>query len=208
MEESGNQAVSLDLRGGSLCLDFANTVGWHTSDAPEERLAGYDDLVAWSEQAGILGESESARMLATARSLPAEADAALRRATEFREALFRIFSAVAADQPPSERDLGILNSVLSPALAHLRVARDAGSYGWRWRQSGELDQMLWPVARSAAELLVSDRLDRVKMCAGDSCGWLFVDTSRNRSRRWCDMSDCGNRAKARRHYHRTRVAAP
>ena len=70
----------------------------------------------------------------------------------------------------------------------------------------KLDQMLWPIIRSAAELLTSDKLDRVCECPGENCGWLFIDMSRNRSRRWCDMKDCGNRAKARRHYRKTKAS--
>ncbi len=77
---------------------------------------------------------------------------------------------------------------------------------WDWQDDPEpaLDRVLWPIIRSAAQLLIADELSRLKLCDADDCGWLFVDGSRNRSRRWCDMSDCGNRAKARRYRERQR----
>ena len=71
----------------------------------------------------------------------------------------------------------------------------------------ELESLIWPVAKSAADLLTSERLERVRECAGGTCGWLFIDASKNHSRRWCDMRDCGNAAKAKRHYHKKRVSA-
>jgi predicted RNA-binding Zn ribbon-like protein len=87
----------------------------------------------------------------------------------------------------------------------VRVIRNESGFTWGWdKQSDALDRMLWPVARSAADLLTSDHLNRVHQCGGKDCTWLFVDTSRNHSRQWCDMGDCGNRAKARRFYQRTR----
>ncbi|MBN1859137.1 CGNR zinc finger domain-containing protein [Candidatus Bipolaricaulota bacterium] len=88
------------------------------------------------------------------------------------------------------------------------MRRSEERFQWGW--SDAEDQLEWPVwilARSAADLLTSDERDRVRRCAGPDCGWLFVDISRNHSRRWCDMADCGNRAKARRSYARKRQAA-
>ena len=104
-------------------------------------------------------------------------------------------------------DLDALNATLARALPHLRIVPEADAYAWNWAgEEDALDSMLWPVARSAGDLLTSDELKRVGECQGDGCGWLFLDMSRNRSRRWCDMGDCGNRAKARRHYHRQKVS--
>jgi predicted RNA-binding Zn ribbon-like protein len=79
------------------------------------------------------------------------------------------------------------------------VVPRAGGFEWKWAGDEDaLDRMVWPVARSAADVLVSDEGSRVRRCAGESCHWFFLDSGRNRSRRWCDMRDCGNRAKARR----------
>jgi predicted RNA-binding Zn ribbon-like protein len=103
--------------------------------------------------------------------------------------------------------MATINAELATAGTHLRVVESDGGFGWGWEDGDALDRVLWPVARAAAELLVAGDLSRIGQCAGEECQWLYVDTSRNHSRRWCDMNDCGNRAKARRHYHRVRSAA-
>lgn len=193
------------LVGGVPCLDFANTRANRDTDSPREYLNSYADLVAWSQEAGLLNDAE--HLLAVARQRPAEAHAALARARALREAIYRVFSSIAAGEPAPPESLDTLNTALAQALGRARVVPRDGGFAWAWAaELADLDQMLWPVARSAADLLTSDLLDRVRECAGHPCGWLFLDTSRNRSRRWCDMGDCGNRAKARRHYQRRRAA--
>jgi predicted RNA-binding Zn ribbon-like protein len=189
---------------GWLCLDFANTADWHASRFPEEQLTSYAALVTWGRQAGQLAEPEAGALLQAAACRPEEAAATLARAIELREAIYRIFSAVAADDMPAADDLAFLNAALVEFLPRLRLAVVGGGFVWAWSGPEEaLDPMLWPVAWSAARLLTSSELDRVGACDGEGCGWLFWDTSRNRSRRWCDMQTCGNRAKARRHYRRS-----
>ena len=206
MEETGTAATSLKLLGGRVCLDFANTVGWHAGDNPSEHLRSYADIVLWSRHAGILEDDQAYRLMHEAAERPDEADATFDRAIKLREAIYRIFSAIAADRRPETADLDLLNDVLSEALPRLRVKLRAEGFTWSWADAdGALDRVLWPVARSAAELLVSGELGRVRECAGQGCGWLFVDVSRNRLRRWCDMKSCGNRAKARRHYERVKA---
>ena len=123
-----------------------------------------------------------------------------------REAIYRIFSGIAQDEEVEDADLGILNGVLSDAMSHLKISKSSGGFTWDWFGSAEaFDQISWPVVRSAAELLNSEQLDRVRHCADDrGCGMLFLDTSRNKSRRWCSMESCGNRAKAKRHYQRAK----
>lgn len=199
-------AATLDLLGGCLCLDFANTVDGHTSDHPHEWLTNYHELVAWSEHAQVLSADEAGRLLAAAAERPAEAHAVWERAIVLREAIFRIFQSVAAEHVPTEDDLIILNAALREAMAHARLRATASGFTWDWHYDSEsLDCMLWPITRSAAELLTSPELARVRSCPGTGgCGWLFLDTSKNGRRRWCSMESCGNRAKARRHYQRTR----
>ena len=90
---------------------------------------------------------------------------------------------------------------------HARIVSTKEGFKWDWSEELALDRMLWFIARSAADLLTSGNLDRVRQCGDEECGWLFIDTTKNRSRRWCDMTDCGNRAKARRHYSRLRASS-
>jgi predicted RNA-binding Zn ribbon-like protein len=192
--------------GGELCLDFANTADWHASDAPQERLKNYKDLVDWGAKMGILDDASAKRLLRRAAIHPSRARAALTRAIALRESMYRIFVGIVSGREPDRADLEAFNIALSKALRHLRVARVADRFAWDWEDDdGALDSLLWPVLRSAADVLTSDKRMRVGQCADDrGCGWLFLDWSKNRSRRWCEMADCGNRAKAQRHYERVR----
>ena len=193
------------LVGGVLCLDFANTRASRDTDNPIEYLHSYADLVAWAEQVGLVDDGK--HLLEVARQRPAEAEAVLTRARVLREAIYSVFSHISAGKPVPSADLDTLNLAVTDALSRARVVARHDGFAWGWAAGpDDLDRVLWPVARSAAELLTSDALSRVRECAGDHCGWLFLDTSRNRSRRWCDMRDCGNRAKVRRHYQRRRAA--
>jgi predicted RNA-binding Zn ribbon-like protein len=206
MMEEQTGAGKLDLSGGRLCLDFANTAGMHASEEPKEYLKTYHDLVEWSHHAGILSNKEAKNLDQKAVKSPAEADSVLKRAIELREALYRLFVSIGDVTQPQKRDLAVLNKNLSDTMAQSRLVPT--ETGYVWDTSGDkdkLDGMLHPVVRSAADLLTSGELDRIKQCADEQgCGWMFFDTSRNRSRRWCDMSDCGNRAKARRFYSHKR----
>jgi predicted RNA-binding Zn ribbon-like protein len=193
-----------DLSGGALCLDFANT--WEDRERPEtEKLRGYEGLLAFARQTGLLSEAARERLAARAREERQEAEAAYTSARELRDAIYRTFSARAADRPAPPDDLARLNAALPDALGGLRVERSDAAYAWsRCDASETLAAPLRPIVRSAAELLVTGEPDRIRECHGTSCTWLFLDQSRNRSRRWCSMETCGNRAKARRHYRRAR----
>jgi predicted RNA-binding Zn ribbon-like protein len=209
MESADNPFAGKELVGGRICLDFANTLGQHHPEPLSEWLHAYEDLVWWALRAGILPESEAPALLERARKYPQAAAEVFRRAIELREAVFRIFSAAAARRDPERADLDVLNGELARAMPHARIAPVSSgcSCDWAWEENGALDRVLWPVARSAAEALTSEDVGRIGECAGDECQWLYLDTSRNHSRRWCVMSDCGNRAKAKRHYRRSKAGA-
>jgi len=206
MNEAGTNAATLKLLGGRLSLDFANTADWHASVHPVEFLSSYSDLVTWSQHVGILKDQQAQRLLKEAARRPEDATTVLERAIALREAIYRIFSAISHGRSPQAADLATFNAELSRALVQSRIVSTVEGFAWDWAGAEDaLDQMLWPVAHDAAGLLTSEELDRVGQCADDRCGWLYLDTSRNRSRRWCSMEDCGNRAKVRRHYERKRA---
>ncbi|MEJ2011691.1 MAG: ABATE domain-containing protein [Anaerolineales bacterium] len=200
------QERTWDFDAGLLPLDFANTAEWHASPQPDEKLNSYPDLIGWSKAAGLLTAREAAQLLASANADSAGAEQALESAIRLREAIYHIFSALAAGEPAPAESIAILNANLADALAQSRLKSADGGFEWTW--SGDerrLDRMLWPVVQSTAELLTSEALARVGECADDrGCGYLFFDTSRNHSRRWCNMESCGNRAKALRHYSRSK----
>lgn len=189
--------------GGARCLDFTNTVSARGFATATDRLATYADLVAWGVENHALDPATAAALLAQAEARPAEAAHVLEEARALREAIYRLVFAQSQGLPPDAADLDLLNRALGPALNHLRLMPGTTHCVWGWDAAVQpLDRMLWPVVRSAAELLTSDELRRVHRCAGDTCGWLFIDRSKNHSRRWCDMKECGNVAKVRRHRRR------
>lgn len=196
------------LIGGSPCLDFVNTLEWRGAERPAERLASYDDLATWSARAGLLSPRDVEALQHRAAAHPKLAEATLRRVYVLREALHRLFTGATA----RDADLAAVNAELDHAPARRCLALTGDGFAWtRQQRNARLEAMLWPIVWSAAELLVErppgPTPARVKACADADCGALFYDTSRNRSRRWCAMEDCGNRAKARRHYARTRPRA-
>jgi predicted RNA-binding Zn ribbon-like protein len=208
MVENVIQTQIFDLTGGLLCLDFANTVDDRTEVHPQELLNSYNDLVSWSEQAHVLTEQEAQRLLEKAARRPSEASRVLKRAIAIRETIFRIFKAVAEDASPEDEDLVSLSAAVADVQNHAQIVLKANGFIWDWAGiAGDLDRMLWPIVRSAADFLTSDELDTVRVCASDSCNWLFLDTSKNHSRRWCNMKSCGNREKARRFYSRKKSSS-
>lgn len=199
------------LIGGDPSLDFVNTVGRRKSGLSKkgvrdyrevfesERLLDYGDLVEWSRQRKLLHGGEAKRLLAVAGKNPQQAEKVRRRGLILRETVYRLFKAVVEGWHPEASDLEKLNLELSIANKHETINYDGDGFGWKWSIGDEsLDYMLWRVAQSAAELLTSGDLTRVRQCGGENCGWMFLDMSRNRSRQWCDMKDCGNLAKVRR----------
>ena len=191
-----------ELTGNWLSLDFTHTLDERYSAQPEELLSSYSDLVAWGIYHQLLTKDEAQHLLHLAKQRPGEAAAALVRAVDTREAIYRIFYAISEGEEPPESDVAHLNALLAGAMSHACLVRKDDGYVWDWQKEGELDVLLWQVVRSAADLLISDKLDDVRACAAEDCRWLFLDTSKNHSRRWCDMQTCGNQAKARRHYSR------
>jgi len=204
------------LVGGELSVDFMNTVGgWNSNPVKKsghdyqdvlraETLETYTDLVAWSRQVKLLTDGETKRLLAVAEKKSQQAEKVLRRALDLRQSIYRLFKSAIKGWKPEASDLEKLNQELSIANKHETINYDRDGFGWKWNINDEsLDYMLWRISQSAAELLTSGDLTRLHQCGGDSCGWMFLDTSRNRSRQWCDMRDCGNLAKVRRFRQKT-----
>ncbi len=178
--------------GGSLALDFVNTVGDRRSaDSARDYFASPERIAEW---------------LRLARLDPGGAGRISRgdvnRLVVFRETLYRLFAAIADGRSPRDADLDALNQVLSRARRGQRLVRDGSRYEWQWRGGSAADRATCEIALAAAALLLSDDRARISRCEDERCGWLFVDRSRGGRRRWCSMADCGNRAKARRHYRK------
>ncbi len=194
------------LIGGALCLDFANTVDPRHATDRHEYLDSYSALAEWAHHVGGIDAATAERLLKAAAADPRQAQRVLQRAITLREALYPIFAQAIDRQPPAPDDLDTLHGELTSAMTHIQVCWAATGFTWGWDDPGHgLDRVLWPVTQSAADLLTRGPLGRIRECPGDgNCGWLFLDLSKNASRRWCEMRTCGNRAKARRYHARAR----
>ena len=176
---------------GSLCLDFVNIVGaWADGAALREKLARPEDLNRWSQLANVAGTQAPVT------------GAIFRRAIALRQALYWVFTAAVGRCEPSNEDLQTLNRELAAAQSKEFLAHTGTEFRLQFPEAPE--RVLWAVVRSAADLLTSEKLGRLRQCPGEDCGWLFLDTSRNGMRQWCEMRVCGNRAKARKFRERSR----
>ena len=192
-----------DLIAGALCLDFINTLDDRFSKQPKELLKSYIDLARFAEDAEILSPDDVDRLFTRSQTSPEAAQSALEAAIELREAIYGVFAAIMKKKAVPAGALVTLNQYLQAAAQHAQLVPVNGKFEWRFNALPlQLDAPLWPIARSAAELLDSDLLPFVRACAANNCQWFFLDTSKNHRRRWCDMTKCGNRAKFRRFYDR------
>jgi predicted RNA-binding Zn ribbon-like protein len=199
--ETPDHILGLRLVGGNVALDFANTFeGTPEGDIEREHLSGYEDLSFWGYRVGLLSGEDVERLLRKCREKPVEADAVFAHALEFRGHLYGLFRKVAEGDDPPVEDVEALRRFECEALSRARLVQSGDGFAWQWAVGDDLSGVLWPVAHSATELLTSGHLGRVKGCAG--CNWVFVDESRNSSRRWCSMEECGTHAKMRRYVTR------
>jgi len=198
------EAVQTLRAKDDLCLDFSNTVDWRNGERAEDKLDSFKSLINWSIKEGVIGRQDASRLSKSASERHLEGST-LKRALELRETIYRIFSAVAHGRTPHESDLAALNGVLSAASVNTKVARKGDQFAWEWDMVPDpQSRLLWPIAKSAGDLLTSGRLDRVRECANEEqgCGWVFMDRTKSRTKRWCSMDSCGNRAKVHAWYER------
>ena len=199
----------LRLLGGTLCLDFVNSIENRAGHGPEDFLTSYPDLVRWGRHAGLVDDATTTRLFARAAADEPAAHDALRHALRLRAALHRLFLAIATRRDPDPADLEELQRAYADAMAGATLVPRDERFAWDWRPDEQrLEHLLWPVARSAVELLTTGNPRRIKVCENPyGCGWLFYDGSKNGSRRWCSMEGCGSQVKMRRQYARRRASA-
>ncbi|WP_191059005.1 CGNR zinc finger domain-containing protein [Geminicoccus harenae] len=195
-----SRAGSLALVGGVLALDFANTAGGRDLPEPIEHLQAPRHLLDWSVHASVLPPELAKALDGTMDADQKAAQALLAAALDLREAIHRVGSAIAGHRAPAAPDLATLRQAAAAALAEAQLAPDEdGRCSLHFAPTPATAAILGPIAWSALDLLRHGDLTRLKQCPAADCGWLFLDTTRNNSRRWCDMATCGNRTKARRH---------
>lgn len=202
MNETTRTLEDLELVGGTLCLDFANTVNSRLN-TEHDYLMQYTDLAGWARKVRLLSPTQARKLQKQAGQNKDQAVYALQTARTLRELVYAIFSKIAKGSEPKREDLEYLNQLYAEAISHSRLLKGQDHFAPTWDVDRELDAMLWPIIHSGGALLMSDDLAKVKECPG--CGWLFLDTSKNQSRRWCSMNTCGARDKMRR-YHKRKQA--
>jgi predicted RNA-binding Zn ribbon-like protein len=187
---------TIELWGGTLCLDLANSADWDQDGAPvdpehNDVLRSVEMLETWARRLGLLGDG--------AGSLDE-----LQRIRDLRNALHRLFSAVAGAREPDAGDLRMLHEAFAEATGVGELERGADSWQWTWPHD-DPRRVRFAVAADAVALLGDQqRLPRLARCPGHECGWLFLD--RSGRRRWCSMATCGSREKMRRLYARRTAA--
>ena len=202
MNDSERTLETLEIVGGGLCLDFANTINSRL-DPEHDYLIQYNDLVGWAKKVGILTSAQAEQLRKHGKRSTDEAEHTLQTARRIRELIYAIFSNTARGMKPAQEDMDFLVQLYAEALSHSSFSKADDHYIIAWNVEEALDALLWPIIHSAGELLLSSNLDQVKECPG--CGWLFLDTSKNQSRRWCSMNTCGSRDKMRRYHQRKRT---
>ncbi|WP_119269282.1 CGNR zinc finger domain-containing protein [Taklimakanibacter deserti] len=198
-------AMLISTVSEDLCLDYTHTVSWRGGDAPIERLEDIDDLLQWIEHnAGV--EREVLRRIGRwTRDNPEYAQALLDEAVTTRETIYRILSAIAEGKPVPDKDFARLTRAIAETPPRNALVRSDGRFGWRIAELRPVvAHLLAPVLWSAGDLILAADRRRIRRCANEECLWLFLDESKSGTRRWCDMASCGNRAKARRHYSKTK----
>ncbi|HVJ42015.1 MAG TPA: ABATE domain-containing protein [Dongiaceae bacterium] len=195
-EQSGLRIPSHEFCGGRLALDFCNS---YTPDRPagdNDRLPDLAALVAWAQRAGW-------PLAGIAPAQPTAGDLQAFRSLRLR--LWNLFTAAIDRREPDPADIDALDGAVLDAFSSLRLSPGKAGGPLVWQETaGPLDKLRHAIARDAADLLTAGELKRLKRCPGAHCGWLFYDTSKNASRRWCVMEDCGTRDKVRRFRARQR----
>jgi predicted RNA-binding Zn ribbon-like protein len=197
--------IAADTVSGWLALEFVNTVENYRLEEKLDFISDYSQWIRWGRYEDLISEEEAQSLIAVSERNPKWASKSLADAGDLRTSLYELYSSLANSTVPPEDALDVLNRSLQTSLSHAQVLSGSEGYGRGWLTDGQdLDRMLWPVVKSAADLLTSSHLLRLRQCGGHACSWLFLDLSKNHSRRWCDMKVCGNRAKSQRHHARTR----
>src|SRR5579872_790019 len=202
-----SRAESLPLIGCDLALDFTNTSSGRGHHTHLEHLRSAEHVVAWARHAKALAPADGDWILAALKADEALAARLLKRALALREIVYAIGVEVAARRRAPAEAVDALAHVHAACIGKARLTPHGGGFVWSWApQEAPIEAVLGPIALSALTLLTQADLSRIKQCQGDHCGWLFLDTTKNKSRRWCEMEVCGNRAKQKRHQSKLRKA--
>jgi len=206
---SATEIKKWKLIGGRLCFDLVNSVSGRIKQnetnsldykIDADKFESFAHLVVWGKATGILNEASANKINIFAAQNDKAAKKILQRVQLLRESIYKIFVSIIEGSEPLPEDIDLLNNECTAAREKQKLFYDSNKFFWKFSPDiAEPESIIWNTALSAADILVSDQINRVKQCRGENCGWLFLDTSKNGSRQWCDMKDCGNVAKVRRY---------
>lgn len=191
----------LELVGGNICLDFTNSVN-RRPDPEIDYFQSYEDFLVWAEHVQLVSSHEHQALTQLAQQQPSHAESLIGRVRSLRETIYCLFAELAHNRQPNPKDLEAIQSSYAFACQRASLVSEQACYVFRWNLTNQLEGPIWPLVYAAGELLRSDQLQRLKLCP--SCGWLFIDLSKNAQRRWCSMNTCGARDKMRRYHQRQR----
>jgi predicted RNA-binding Zn ribbon-like protein len=200
-----NQDIfEMRLDGGNLSLNFVNTVYDRHGPPYEGYLHNYLDLITWSHYTGAINTSQKKRLLEISRKNQDQANQIYKSSIQLREAIYEFIVSMIDREDVPPVNMPLINQWLSKAFSNLELTQLENRFVLDWKtENFGLESVLWPIIRSFVDLITSDDRKRIKQCS--NCGWVFVDNSKNKSRRWCSMEICGNRVKAQRHAEKTRT---
>lgn len=194
--------------GGDISTDFTNTKSGRIDGAGHEHVQTYADVVEFVRLAGLLKPAEAKHLIAEAEKHPEKAAQLHRRAVALREATWRAYERLIQEKEPAAEDLAHLGAEASSALGHARFMKSAGGFSWEWPDTADLARPLWPIARAVADVLIhEENRSLLRECSDDTCAWLFIDRTKNHSRRWCDVNTCGSRNRVREFRQRRKRVA-
>ncbi|WP_160717161.1 CGNR zinc finger domain-containing protein [Chitinophaga solisilvae] len=198
---------TLRFDGGVLCLDFVNTISNRMKPDPYDYLPGFRELLQWYTRQEIFPSKVLHTLERLAKGYPQKAAVVFEKTIQLRELLLRLFTAVMAHKSPAAGDLQLFNTYLSDAYTNIEMTwRPSQQKGELLFNAPALEQVTWWLVKSAQELFTGTQLQQVRQCP--ACGWLFLDKSRNGSRRWCNMSSCGDIHKVTKYYQRNKKKQP
>jgi predicted RNA-binding Zn ribbon-like protein len=205
MPNQNRNIQTLDFFGGAMCLDFVNTINSRT--APEfDYLRDYAHFADWSGRAGIASADQCSRLKSLASQDANQAHGVFVKALHYREIIYQLFRKIARNIEPDPVELRLFLHLYSDALVHGEMTHAGNHFIIEWQSAADLESPMWPILNSAAQILFSAELAHVKECPG--CGWLFLDRSKNQSRKWCSMETCGARDKTRRYQKKQLAGKP
>lgn len=198
-EDGMSDIATMKLLGGRPCLDLVNTVDVRLDSWGPDLLERYDDLLDWCARTDVLTQAELMAARSAASADPHAAAQALAEIKALREAIASVLGALADGQDVPSADATVLADAAARARHHQHLVVAGSHPAWIWRDEDPLERIGHRIALDAAVIVTTDALrERVRVCHGPKCGWLFLDTTRNRSRRWCSEATCGTRTRVQR----------